>query len=276
MNRKYLKYLSVLALIGVIYFLSVFYMHDRFLPNTKIGELDVSLKDLQETKDLIKENVIGNYVIQINAIDGTKTYITGKEIELNIKSELESFFNTQNKWNWFLNVAKEQKYPLEYEILFNEDLLDKMIDTCILYQDENIKRPEDAYISDYIPGKGYEIIPETKGSMLMKDKASSEIKKAIKNLENSLSLEEADCYEKAQITKDSDILKEELERKNKTVSATITYDFGNEKIIMTPDIYHDWIDFTEDGFLINEEKAAEYIREDCHGNRPLRVPNSTE
>lgn len=261
MNKKFLRYGFLLAVPVILYLISVFYMYDKFLPNTQIGDIDVSLKTLQESKELIREKITGNYILQINGINGEKCHITGKEIGLNMKTELESFLNSQNKWNWFLRLSKEETYPLEYEIIFDEKLLDEKIKTCVFYQDEYMRLPEDAYISEYIPEKGYEIIPETKGSMLIKEKASKEIKEAVRNLQTSFSLEESGCYESARITKDSDVLKKELERKKKAVSASITYDFGSERITLTPDVYHEWLDFSGEEISIDEEKAKMYIEE---------------
>lgn len=261
MNKKYIKYIFLLVAITVVYLASVFYLYNKFLPNTKIGDIDVSLKTLQEAKELIKDQIIGNYVIQINDINGGKTYITGKEIGMDIEVKSESFLNTQNKWTWFLHLSKRQDYPLEYEIFFNEKLLDEKLKGCAFYQDEFMKKPENAYISEYISQKGYEIIPETKGSMLIKDKAFSEIKEAVRNLKDSLSLEEKGCYEGAEVTKNSEFLKRELERKNKMVSASITYDFGSQTITLSPDRYYEWIDFSKEEILIDEEKAKAFIEE---------------
>jgi len=261
MNKKHLKYLSLFVVPIMLYLVSVIYMQDKFLFNTKVGDIDVSLKTLQETRELIKEEIIGNYVIQISAINGEKVHITGKEIALDIETKIEPFFNAQNKWKWPLVLSKEQRYPLEYEITFDEHLLDEKIKNCIFYQDEHMEDPENAYISEYTSGKGYEIIPETKGSRLIKDKTSNEIENAIRNLKESLSLEEKECYESAKITKDSAFLIEELKKKNPAVSASITYDFGNEKIHLTPDIYHEWIDFSKEKISIDEDKAKEYVEE---------------
>lgn len=261
MNKKHLKYLFLFVVPIMLYLVSVIYMQDKFLFNTKVGDIDVSLKTLQETRELIKEEIIGNYVIQISAINGEKAHITGKEIALDIETKIEPFFNAQNKWKWPLVLSNEQRYPLEYEITFDEHLLDEKIENCIFYQDEHMEDPENAYISEYTSGKGYEIIPETKGSRLIKDKASNEIENAIRNLKESLSLEEKECYESAKITKDSAFLIEELKRKNTAVSASITYDFGNEKIHLTPDIYHEWIDFSKEEISIDEDKAKEYVEE---------------
>ena len=124
MNKKHLKYLSLFVVPIMLYLVSVIYMQDKFLFNTKVGDIDVSLKTLQETRELIKEEIIGNYVIQISAINGEKVHITGKEIALDIETKIEPFFNAQNKWKWPLVLSKEQRYPLEYEITFDEHLLD--------------------------------------------------------------------------------------------------------------------------------------------------------
>lgn len=90
----------------MLYLVSVIYMQDKFLFNTKVEDIDVSLKTLQETRELIKEEIIGNYVIQISAINGEKVHITGKEIALDIETKIEAFFNAQNKWNWPLVLSR--------------------------------------------------------------------------------------------------------------------------------------------------------------------------
>lgn len=50
MNKKHLKYLSLFVVPIMLYLVSVIYMQDKFLFNTKVGDIDVSLKNITGNK----------------------------------------------------------------------------------------------------------------------------------------------------------------------------------------------------------------------------------
>ena len=66
-----------------------------------------------------------------------------------------------------------------------------------------MKKPEDAVISAYSKEEGYKIIPEKEGTTVQTEKFMDVLRRAILKLEDSVSLEEADCYAKPRRTAQS-------------------------------------------------------------------------
>ncbi len=125
---------------------------------------------------------------------------------------------------------------------------------------ERAAAPQDAYISDYISGKGYEIVPEEQGASPDPQLLSSAVHDAILNFQESLSLEDADVYEKPQITADNEALNAELEAWNKYVHTTVTYRFGSKSEVLDGEKIHTWlVSNGQGGVSLDDAKIGEYV-----------------
>ena len=120
--------------------------------------------------------------------------------------------------------------------------------------------PENARISDYIPGTGYEIIPEVQGQKLDGTKGYQAVEAAVKRLDTTVDLDVAGCYLAPEILSDDVSLEQRCAEKNRMIQTAVVYQFGENQEILDGEITHQWIQTGEDGsFYWDEQMIAQYV-----------------
>ena len=103
------------------------------------------------------------------------------------------------------------------------------------FQENFVVSPVDAYISEYTPENGFQIVPETEGNELNYERTLEAVRAAVDSLTEELDLDEAGCYRSPQVTADDARLLNALNKAQKYTGVTITYTFGkNTEIWMAP------------------------------------------
>ncbi|MCB6608613.1 L,D-transpeptidase family protein [[Clostridium] symbiosum] len=234
-----------------------------FFPNTRINGLDASGRTVAEVKEMISSG-INHYVLTIEEREGKEEQITGEEIGLQSKFDgtLEQIVTTQNPYAWLSYQLNPAEYTISTMIEYDEEALTQAAQGLECMDPVLIKEPENAYVSDYIPGQGYSIIPETEGTVVLEDVLKSSLADAIINLKDTLSLEEAGAYKEPEIKQDDASLKERVDTMNRFVSTTITYKFGDKTEVLNGDRTHEWLITDEAGNItVDSAQAAAYVAE---------------
>ncbi|WP_125140945.1 L,D-transpeptidase family protein [Clostridium transplantifaecale] len=234
-----------------------------FFPNTKINGLDASGRTVAEVKEMISGG-ISNYVLTIEEREGKEEQITGEEIGLQSKFDgtLEQIVTTQNPYAWLSYQLNPAEYTISTMIEYDEEALTQAAQGLECMDPALIREPENASVSDYIPGQGYSIIPETDGTVVLEDVLKSSLADSIINLKDTLSLEEAGAYKEPEIKQDDATLKERVDTMNRFVSTTITYKFGDRTEVLNGDRTHEWLTADEAGNItVDAAQAAGYVAE---------------
>ncbi len=244
-RKRRLLTVSVLILAPVIILLAVYFAglgryQSCFLNGTLIDEVDVSGMTIPEL-----EEQIGKYSLRVieRQADGTtlEEEILGSEIGISYVSTepLEDVLRGQNRYLWFLK--HDADYRTDAPPFYEETALEQKIDALRGFQRDFVKAPTDAYISDYVSGSGFELIAETKGNRLNREKTIEAIKAAVSGLEKQVNLEEAGCYEEPRITSEDAGLKDTYAKLQNYVNTAITYTFGEEREVLDADTVAGWI-----------------------------------
>ena len=232
-----------------------------YFPNTTINGLDVSGLTPEETKTKITEGTSG-YTLTLQERGGADEVICGSEIGLHPEFDgtLEQILQNQSTLAWGFHVGRYVDYTIDTMAAFDETKLSDAVSGLNCLKPEQAAAPEDAYISDYISGTGYEIVPENPGAKPDPQLLSDAVKDAILNFQETLSLEEADVYEKPQITADNEALNAELAAWNQYVHTTVTYRFGSKNEVLDGEKIHTWlVSDGQGGVSLDESKIGEYV-----------------
>ena len=144
--------------------------------------------------------------------------------------------------------------------VFDDAKLSAVVSGLKCLTPEKAVAPQNAYISNYISGTGYEIVPEEQGASPDPQLLSDAVKNAILNFQENLSLEDAQVYEKPQITAESEALNAELAAWNKYVHTTVTYHFGSRSEVLDGEKIHTWlVSDGQGGVSLDESKIGEYV-----------------
>lgn len=250
----------ILALAVVFYIaLSLFFTNHYYI-GTKINEEAYSAKSPSAvTKEFIQS--IEDYDLVITGRDEVVNHILGKDIDLKYQESdtLETIAKEQNGWLWFTAFFKNHEYEYEKATIFDEVKLQTEIEKCTFMEAKNSKQPKDAYISEYQEKEGYTIIPEVEGSIVDKEKVRKEIIDAVGSAEDELDLNEADCYKKPKLTKESAELVKNCERLNSYINVTITYDFEIAEEVVDRNQIKDWLVYSNTEADFDAEKVREYV-----------------
>ena len=237
----------VILCLAFVYAGGVIYYQNHFVNGTVIDRVDVSGMTIEELSHQIQD-----YMLQITErkTDGgtLDEDIQGSTIGLSYSSTepLEQILKNQNVWEWFLR--QDQEYELQDVITYDQAALTKAIENLKGFDTDFAAAPTDAYISDYVEGTGFSIVPETQGNQLKKEQTIEAIRAAVESLHEKINLDEEGCYEEPQVTADNEKLQATLQKMQKYADLTITYTFGEQKEVLDGATVSSWLHV--DGFEV--------------------------
>lgn len=234
----------------------------RFFPNTQINGVDASGKTAAEVQELIAEGVNG-YTLTIDERNNQTETIAGTDIKLHAEFDgsLEKMVATQNPFAWLWHM-KQEEYTIGTMVAYDDAALESQIRNLSCLDPEKAVEPVNAKISEYVSGQGYSIEPEQEGTAVEAEKLTQAVTGAIENLQDHLSLEEADVYKKPTVLKNDASLAEQLDKMNKYAKMSVTYQFGDSTETLNGDQIHAWLIANADGSVsVDSSKVSEYVSE---------------
>ena len=234
----------------------------RFFPNTQINGVDASGKTAAEVQELISEGVNG-YTLTIDERNNQTETIAGTDIKLHAEFDgsLEKMVAAQNPFAWLWHM-KQEEYTIGTMVAYDDAALESQIRNLSCLDPEKAVEPVNAKISEYVSGQGYSIEPEQEGTAVEAEKLTQAVTGAIENLQDHLSLEEADVYKKPTVLKDDASLAEQLDKMNKYAKMSVTYQFGDSTETLNGDQIHAWLIANADGSVsVDSSKVSEYVSE---------------
>lgn len=232
-----------------------------YFPNTTINGLDVSGLTPDEVKKQITDETSG-YTMILQERGGENEAIRGSDIDLHPEFDgtLEKILENQSPLAWGFHIGRYVDYTIDTMAVFDDAKLSAVVSGLKCLTPERAAAPQNAYISNYISGTGYEIVPEEQGASPDPQLLSDAVKNAILNFQENLSLEDAQVYQKPQITAESEALNAELAAWNKYVHTTVTYRFGNRSEVLDGEKIHTWlVSDGQGGVSLDESKIGEYV-----------------
>ncbi len=262
-KRKYI----VLALLGIsvpvlcvlaIYIRGVVFYQNHFVRGTVINQADVSGMTVAELRERIQ-----GYALRVEERcgDGTtlEEEIQGTEIGLSYLSTepFEEILRSQNRYLWFLK--QDRAMEAEKLIAYEEDVLEAKLDSLKGFGKDFAIKPENAYIACNAEGDGFEIVEETQGNLLNRAKTLDVIRAAVEELEERVSLEEAGCYETAEITRENERLQSAFEKLNGLSNIRIVYKLGQDEEVLDGRTVMDWVEVDGLRVTLDEDKMSDYV-----------------
>ena len=235
-----------------------------FLPGTIVDGMDVTGKTASEVEDAIMEQLKG-YTLTINGREDLSESITGESVGLYAEFDdtLDKAIASQKPMDWGKYRFGKAVNEVNTDALlrYSDDMLNEALEGLSCMDEENMREPEDAKISDYDSVTGsYSIIKEDEGTELQEDKVKEAVATAIMSLAESVDLEEQGCYLAPSVTSEDEALKTACETMNKYVGAKITYKFGDKAETLNGNEIHNWLTVNGTSVSVSESKAAEYVK----------------
>lgn len=251
--------ITVITAAAVTYLGLTLFFTKHFFFNTIINGENYSVSAVNAVQNGFLDTS-SQYVLTINGRDGLTDTITAADIALRVEfdHEFEDIMEGQEAFLWPKSVFQETEYNVDTLVTYSREALSKKIDTLCFFESENIRQPQDAYLSDYTEN-GYQIIPEEKGTVLDRQKIYCAVEEAVSLLEESIDLDAAECYMNARITSEDRALQKECEELNRITGVTITYTFGEDTEVLDGSIIKDWITMDNSTMDLDSELVREYV-----------------
>lgn len=257
------------AVLLLVYFGAAYLFKSHFLPNTYINGLDVAYLDAEEAESLL-EGIGAGYRLQIVGRDEAEIgVITAADVNLTVdaRADVDAILQSQAVYQWPNAFLEERGEDVSYIVDFDREKLREAVKSWDAMQVKNVHKPENAYISEYLPEKkGYDIIAETIGTELDLESVLSAAENAMTGMESMLDLEMAECYVQAKITSDDAKLNKKLDTLNKWAGACITYDWNGTEIVLDGDTIHEWIIEEGDTLSLDDEQITEFVKAQAKEN----------
>lgn len=277
-KKKYITILFVFLLllllgtVGVIYYKSVVYYQTHFFPNTRMNGIDCSNMDVATVTALMDQG-IEEYVLEVTGREyrtGESGAVLGEIVASDIKLQysdtaklVEGYLEEQDELWWIrAYINGDYSYSWEKNVIFDREMLESTVKSWKACKRGNMKRAEDAYISEYSEEKGiYEIIPETIGTEMNVEQVVELVSAAVEAQETALNLEEAGCYAEASVKRDDKKLTNIVDKVNKWLGTKIVYDWNGAEVILDYKTLHEWISIDNGKPTLDEEKVAGFVKE---------------
>ncbi len=250
----------VVALVAAYLIVSLIFQ-SRFLPGTTVNGIACGGKTVEQTEEILKQET-ETYVLTLVERGETTEEITGTDIglEIDFGEELDQLLDQQNGFKWPDAFSNGEELQAEQLISCDEEALQEVLSELSCMDESGMTDSEDAKLSDYIEGTGYEIVEAVYGTRIQTDVFQAAAEEAVTNLQAELNLEEAGCYVDPEYTEDSAELQTMLETANRYVGTTVTYEFGNSSEMVEGSLISQWLVFGDDmSVTLDTEKMTEYI-----------------
>ncbi|GHU41280.1 hypothetical protein FACS1894111_03310 [Clostridia bacterium] len=252
----------VAVVLIVIYIAFTVFFQSHFFFHTRINGVDCSGQTVAAVKERISEEM-AIYKLTIEEKGGIQT-LHGSDlgVEAEFDGTLEDVLKDQKGYAWIPSLFRQKNIEEDTLVKYDETKLDEVVGGLDFLQDETAQKPENAHVSDYIPGKGYEIVPEVEGNYIDPEKFKAALLTAIENLQTEFSVEKADCYEVPTVRSDDPQLTNLVAEMNKYLGITITYEAGGETEVVNGDKIHEWLKVGDNQTAeLDEGKVAAFVGE---------------
>lgn len=165
--------LGVLAayvlILGLVYAGGVFYYSKHFYSGSKINGFNCAGKTVKEVEKDIKSQIASYELVIQEREDKTETISAAKiGMEYVDDGKIKELKKQQNPFTWFLSFAHAKDYAMSATTTYDETAVDAAVNQLTAVQEENMVKSANAHLE--VTENGYEIIPETVGTELDKEK----------------------------------------------------------------------------------------------------------
>ncbi|MBS6955845.1 MAG: L,D-transpeptidase family protein [Enterocloster asparagiformis] len=256
-------FIGVLLCAGIAFYVYAAQAYKTvFFPNTVINGADVSDRTVDEVKAAFSAGA-DNYRLTVLPRGGEGEEISGRDIGLHtvFDGKLEDILEAQNPYNWIFHLRKSREYQIGTMLKWDEEALCQAVESLECMDESAMAEPRDAYLSDYIEGQGYQVVPEEEGTALKAEAVQTAAAAAVRNLDPEISLEELKCYEEPSVRSDDPSLAAERDARNRYVNVTVTYTFGDQTEVLNGSRIHQWLTGSGTDLSLDETMIAEYVSE---------------
>lgn len=250
--------IGILTLLILAYFGGSKYYDNRFLPNTIMGDTELSGLTIDEAKRVVTQDLHANTV---TVTENGETVTTFTPFDLDAKVDSDAFLkkvkNEQNSWAWPVAFFKDNKVETsEIAVQFDEAALAQLVETLTVSKEDRI-----APVSANVQSKDgtFVIEHEVPGNVIDTDRLKEQLVQTVISSADTVALE--DTYVLPALTAESDELKQVVEKLQGLTDVNITYTLAGEEIVVPKDQIATWLSLDNNGEpTVDREAVKTYLQ----------------
>lgn len=249
--------LIVLAGLGYAYQANTY--QTQFLPNTYIGDLNVSRLTADEVNQKLNKTYNNlSFTLLLNNQEWQSIKKTEFGLHTDFSEELTQLLDEQNPWSWGGRMVSGKETLDLGEAAFDEKQLEEryaQLEADLTKWNQTLTPTKDATLTR---GKdGFSITPEVQGETIDVAKALTAAKEQLLSGNSTLELNE--FVKKPSVTADDPALKEELAQITRIATVEATYVINGVSFQIPSELIEDWIIYQKGDVTLDREKVYQYV-----------------
>ena len=287
----WISFLFILLLLGGVYYGGYKYCETHFMPGSTINGYDCSGLTEEEAEKRFAD-AADKYTLDIRFRGGSTEVLTAQDIGFAYKPDgsIGAMIYGQDRTLWPRYFFEDYSYTLDLGGNYDPDLLTSALAALPELQEENMQKPEDAYIQ-FMDGNetedgSFQIVPDNPGNTIDLVQLAAGAGDAAARYEQEIDAEQiAGAYKEAALKADDAELAARCKDLNDLVGASITYTLPDHtELKLNSDVMKDWLVRDEKGRLVKDDevwdekiwKFMELLAYNCNTIGIDREFNSTE
>ncbi len=260
-NNSPLKTIAIIfgAVLAVTYIGIALYFTGHFLFNTYVDDIYAFNKTPSEIEAEAAKD-LRDYTLFVVGRGDIKEFITADEIglEMSVDDQFKDALKDQSPFIWPKYLFGETHIVTEDITKYSRESVVDKTGKMAIFKKENMIPPVDAHVSEESGDDGFFVVPEDPGRMPIRDKVTDEICSALDVLDSRIELSD-ECYETPSVYSDNEELADLCDNLNKYCRAVITYEFGQDSVVVDGTRIREWCDIEGTSVTLNEEKVRDFV-----------------
>ena len=253
---------SFFALLLIVYIVGVVVFSDRLYPNTRLGDMDVSMQtsaDLHQTMS----NRIEGYILTVTGPNGFSQRISASDIGLALDGSvtLSQMVPNRSPFTWPVDIFMSHDISENVATSYNLAIAQSTVSSAVAKYNETATQPTNATIAYNSTKKAYEVVPEKAGTALDESKVATKIANAISSLTTTVKLTDEDLVQPTILSTDSR-MSAAVAQAEKMGKADVAYTLGGVEVAhVSPTLIATWITLDQNyQASLDEAKLVEWAR----------------
>lgn len=265
--RKPLKILGIifgvlLGLLAVVYVAGSIVFMDRFMPNTTVGEFDVSLKSSAEVQEILSE-ALDNYTLKVEG-QSFALSLSARDagMKLDAKEVTDAMHSSVNPWFWPLEITRTHDETDKFAASYNESGLGEKIRTAVDEFNKTATPPTNATVAYDSAKSAFVVVPEAVGTSLNCDAVIAAVDKAVIAMEPTLKLSKDELTQPTVLSTDQKLAAAAAQA-NTMIKANLVFTMaGTIAGEVNADLISQWIRFGDDlAATLDEEALVAWVND---------------
>lgn len=252
MKKVIISALSIVLILLLGYGFGIYHYAEKFQPNTKIGQVDVSNMTLAEAKEAVEQNLVNQEVeITENGKSLGKFAMKDLNPKLDTIDQLQKIYNAQNPNLWLFSYFKGQHF--DGDTLKNIDIDDKVLNQALLKAglDNSERTPASDATIDYNESKGYYVVDAKEGNQVDLTQLKEAIASQLQDGQQKIEVNQ--YYMQPTLTADDESIQNTMKQIDEATSTKITLTIdGHDEVIPQKEI-EKWIYFDGSNQIVYDE-----------------------